>query len=405
MATGPGPRQNFPSRIIRINFAAGGYIVLNIVAGSSAKTGTPPTPSVSYDVGSTKDGKKVAKFLDKKENSEITEGTGLSRFIVWNDIIPFPTWDDFNLEVFPRIGFNASYMVSYATQFAQVNSNATTNFRLVEVPQWSVYGWTGAYDQYGNRIEGTGELFYDPPFRQRPSIFVPEGAKTPLYDEKIPGIDNPRFASYGVFSGLFENMDFARTYCADYKTYWTQWGNHFTYPVNWQRAFTRESTPAELKWAEVNSFPLDLYPAELKEPGGKTNTYKGYFLFQIPGGLQDQLSVRISGDYGSITVLGYSDVKHDFKGKQPKLSDFNYEIGNHGEIGPVVGDPKLIQPDDQAPGDQSDWPFDVEESASISKGGSTLIVRTKIVPTKEKTKPHFTLINIQGGSNGGSTVG
>lgn len=401
MATGPGPRQNFPSRIIRINFSAGGYIIVSVKGQNFAKTGTPPTPTFSYDVGTTSNGKKVAKFLDKKVDDPVTiDGGDEEKIIVWNDIIPFPEWDDFDLEVFPRIFFGLQ-TVSYATQFSQVNSNGTTNFRLVEVPQWSVYGWTGAYDALGNRIEGTGELFYDPPLRQRPSIFVPEGAKVPDYQEHIPGIDDPRYASYGNFSGTFQNMDFAATYCADYKTFWTQWGNHFTYPVNWQRAFTRDSTPSNLVAAEVNSFPLDLYPAKLKKPGGKTVSATATYLFQIPPGLQEQLEFTINvSDNGSggLSVLGYSDVKHDFKGKAPKLADFNYETGNHGETGPDIGNQSLIQPDGDAPGDQSDWPFDVQTSGGVNKGGGSLTIRTKVVPTKVKKKPHYMLINVTGGN-------
>jgi hypothetical protein len=96
-------------------------------------------------------------------------------------------------------------------------------------------------------------------------------------------------------------------------------------------------------------------------------------------------------------VLGYSDVKHDFKGKTPKLSDFNTLTDPYGNpaTGPAVA--SLIQPDADAPGDQSDWPFDVNKSGGVDKGGGSLTIRTKVVATKEKSKPHYALINVTDG--------
>ena len=393
MAKTPGPQQRFPSRIVRINFPTGGYLVVKVDAGNTTTDSVPPAPAISIDVGSNQ--KARATLLDKTELTNDITGTPFKIYLVWSDVLGLkPTKDTVNV----KVADGAFGPITYGSQFAQEALVGTTNFHVVQHDEYSVYKWTGTIDPKTGKPIPPGEFIYDPPVQYRNTWYEDVGAKTPTYTGHYPSIDNPRNPYY--FYGLagFSDEATAQAYCDEFTRFWNAYNSNLTYPTNWTKVFNLDGSPVE-----INKSPIELYPLTIALPSSKSKGVQGIYLFKIPSALQEQLKVSvdlvIKGGFASITTLGYSDVKFPFdtNKRKPVLSDFDIsQLTSHQ--GP---NQKAIKPDAVSPPDD-ELPFDIHTDDSTYGVGHTWTVRTQIVPTHDKSKPpkaHYVAIDVgQSGS-------
>ena len=391
-----GPQQRFPSRIVRVNFPTGGYLVVRVDAGNNSQTTVPPTPAISVDVGG-KD-KVRATLLDKNELTNDIDGTPLKIYLVWSDVLPTkPTGDTMSV----KVADGGLGPIAYGSQFAQENLIGTVNFHVVKHDEYSAYKWTGSIDPKTGKPIEPGEFIYDPPVQYRNTWYEDVGAKTPFYSGHYPAIDNPHNAYYIYGITGFSDEDTAQAFCDEFKRFWNAYNSALTYATNWTKVFNLDGSAVE-----INQSPIDLYPLTISLPAAKSRGFTGLYLFKIPSALQDQLEISVdsinSKGFGSISALGYSDVKFPFDTtkRKPTLADFDISLLTHS----ITGNPKVIPPDSVLPPDE-DMPFDVNTDDSTYGVGHTWTVRTKIVPTHNKNKPHYVAIDVGKSGSSPPTIG
>ena len=375
MAMQPGPRQGFLSRIVRVAFSTGGYIIVNASAENNRSDGsTPPQPSISVTAGgSPNDGKPKAVLLDQTFKVTRPNSTALDMFLPWNANLPFPTRQNVgNVVTQGQYG-----PIGYGSQFYQMTWLGTQNAVLVPHYEFSEYGYTGTFNPRTGQPNGDGEFFWDPPWRYRFTWYEPQGAAIPDFNngQRCPAIDDPSNPFFANGFNGFTSLEECEAFCGAHKDYWNFRKTLFTDPPNWTRMCYDDG-----RFLEINTFPVPLYAGVLPGIIAKSVRVEGHWLFRIPSKLQESMGVTITVEkkgWGDFSAHGYSDVKFD---KPPTLNDFDPDK-NPDAPGPDF----TLPPEDELP-------FEIKTDGHTQDVPQSWTVKSQIVPTHTQVKPHYVAI-------------